>query len=345
MELLKLLGIVIVIAGFALKLDSILVILVAAVVTALVGGLGPVTLLETLGSTFVANRSMAIFIIVMLVTGTLERNGLREAAAALIGKFKGATSGLVIGIYGVMRSIFAAFNVGFGGVAGFVRPVIMPMAEGAIVAQGYEPNEEHVEELKGMASGMENITWFFGQVLFVGGSGGLLVQSTLSGRRRTRTPKEVFSALRIRNQKTDGSHANRPFCAKRRRNRSIQERVKAFKTDAYLSEGSAFSSKAEADAAIRSEAIARARAKAAHPRRPCRVGNRYVEIAAPHGASPIETCRCRRRDTDRDFAAALAAKRQIRRCHPLAGRDAAGSQYGRSPDTAPPAVRDRTGRF
>ena len=60
MELLKLLGIVIVIAGFALKLDSILVILVAAVVTALVGGLGPVTLLETLGSTFVANRSMAI---------------------------------------------------------------------------------------------------------------------------------------------------------------------------------------------------------------------------------------------------------------------------------------------
>ena len=88
MELLKLLGIVIVIAGFALKLDSILVILVEAVVTALVGGLGPVTLLETLGSTFVANRSMAIFIIVMLVTGTLERNGLREAAAALIGKFK-----------------------------------------------------------------------------------------------------------------------------------------------------------------------------------------------------------------------------------------------------------------
>ena len=107
MELLKLLGIVIVIAGFALKLDSILVILVAAVVTALVGGLGPVTLLETLGSTFVANRSMAIFIIVMLVTGTLERNGLREAAAALIGKFKGATSGLVIGIYGVMRSTWA----------------------------------------------------------------------------------------------------------------------------------------------------------------------------------------------------------------------------------------------
>ena len=181
MELLKLLGILIVVVGFALKLDSILVILVAAVVTAIVGGLGPITLLETLGSTFVANRSMSVFMIVLLVTGTLERNGLREAAAALIGKFKGATSGLVIGLYGLMRAVFAAFNVGFGGVAGFVRPVIMPMAEGAIVAQGYEPNEDHVEELKGMAAGMENITWFFGQVLFVGGSGALLVQSTLAG--------------------------------------------------------------------------------------------------------------------------------------------------------------------
>lgn len=181
MELIKLLGIVIVIAGFALKLDSILVIVVAAIVTGLVGGMGPIALLETMGNTFVANRSMAIFIIVMLVTGTLERNGLREAAAALIGKFKGATSGLVIGLYGAMRAVFAAFNVGFGGVAGFVRPVIMPMAEGAIEAKGFKPNEDHMEELKGMAAGMENITWFFGQVLFVGGSGALLVQGTLAG--------------------------------------------------------------------------------------------------------------------------------------------------------------------
>ena len=151
----------------------------AAIVTALVGGLGIEGLLSTLGQSFVDNRSMAIFIIVMLVTGTLERNGLKQAAADLIRKVKGASAGLVIGLYGVMRMIFAAFNVSFGGVAGFVRPIIMPMATGAIEASGKEPNEEHVEELKGMASGMENITWFFGQVLFVGGSGALLVQSTL----------------------------------------------------------------------------------------------------------------------------------------------------------------------
>lgn len=179
MELLKLIGILIVIVGFAMKKDSILIILLASIATALVGGLGIKGLLTTLGNSFVANRSMAIFIIIMLVTGTLERNGLKQAAAKLIGKIKNPTSGKVIAAYGVMRGVFAAFNVSFGGVAGFVRPIIMPMATGAIEAAGDQPNEEHLEELKGMSSAMENVAWFFCQVLFVGGSGGLLVQSTL----------------------------------------------------------------------------------------------------------------------------------------------------------------------
>lgn len=179
MELVKLIGILIVIIGFALKLDSILIILVAAIVTAITGGLGVEGLLTTLGTSFVSNRSMAIFILIMLVTGTLERNGLKESAAKLIGKIKNASAGAVIGAYGVMRSIFAAFNISFGGVAGFVRPIIMPMVIGSIEAKGKEPEEDYVEELKGMSSGMENIAWFFFQVLFVGGPGALLVQATL----------------------------------------------------------------------------------------------------------------------------------------------------------------------
>lgn len=180
MELIKLLGILIVIIGFALKKDSILIILCAAIVTAFVGGLGITGLLDTFGTSFVANRSMAIFILIMLVTGTLERNGLKEAAASLIGRIKNASAGLVIAAYGVMRGVFAAFNVSFGGVAGFVRPIIIPMTIGAIEAKGNKVNEEHLENIKGMSSGMENIAWFFCQVLFVGGAGGLLVQSTLA---------------------------------------------------------------------------------------------------------------------------------------------------------------------
>ena len=181
MELLKLLGILIVVIGFVLKLDSILIIMIAAIVTALVAGMDPVTFLETLGSSFVANRSMCVFVMVMVVTGTLERNGLKQAAANLMKKFNNASAGVVLAIYGVFRLVFAAFNVSFGGVAGFVRPIVLPMATAAAKKNGKKISEKYEEYLKGMASGMENIAWFFGQVLFVGTSGMIIVHSTLAG--------------------------------------------------------------------------------------------------------------------------------------------------------------------
>lgn len=135
------LSILIVIIGFVLKLDSILIIMFAAIVTALVAGMDPVTFLETLGSCFIANRSMCVFVMVM---------------------------------------VFAVFNVSFGGVAGFVCPIVLPMATAAAKKNGKKVTEKYEENLKGMASGMENIAWFFGQVLFVGTSGMILVQSTLA---------------------------------------------------------------------------------------------------------------------------------------------------------------------
>ena len=180
MEYIRLIGIAIVVIGFALKLDSILIIVLAAVATALASGIDAISFLEAFGQGFVANRNITIFILVMLVTGTLERNGLREASSSLIGRVKGATSGVVIAVYGIIRGIFGAFNVGFGGVAGFVRPVLIPMATGTVEKNDRKINENHLEQIKGMSAGMENIAWFFCQVLFVGGAGALLVQSTLA---------------------------------------------------------------------------------------------------------------------------------------------------------------------
>lgn len=179
MELIKLLGVLIVIVGFALKLDSILIM--ALITTGIVGGLGVGGLLETIGTNFVANRSMAIFIMILLVTGTLERNGLREAAANLIRKVKSATAGKLVAVYGILNALFGAFNVSFGGVAGFIRPVLLPMEEGAITNKFGKANEDHVDEAKGLSVAMQNFTWFFFQVLFVGGAGGILVQTTLAG--------------------------------------------------------------------------------------------------------------------------------------------------------------------
>jgi uncharacterized membrane protein len=180
MELIKLVGVLIVIVGFALKLDSILIIFLALVATGLAGGLTPGEFLESVGSNFVANRSMAIFVMTYVVVGTLERNGLKNAAADLMRKIKGATVGRLVSAFGILNAIFGAFYTSFGGVAGFIRPVFMPMAEGAIESQGKEPKEEHLEEVKGEVTGMFNITWFFFQMLFVGSSGGILVQGTLS---------------------------------------------------------------------------------------------------------------------------------------------------------------------
>lgn len=179
MELIKLLGILIIIIGFALKKDAILIIISSAIVTALVGGLGINGLLEVLGSSFINNRSIAIFIVIILVTSTLEINGLKEVAKNLISKIKNISSGSIIGIYAVMRGFFSALNISFGGVAGFVKPIILPMAIGSLESKVKNPNEKHIEELKGMCSSAENIGNFFCNVIFIGSAGALLVQSTL----------------------------------------------------------------------------------------------------------------------------------------------------------------------
>lgn len=179
MELIKLLGILIIIIGFALKKDAILIIISSAIVTALVGGLGINGLLEVLGSSFINNRSIAIFIVIILVTSTLERNGLKEVAKNLISKIKNISSGSIIGIYAVMRGFFSSLNISFGGVAGFVKPIILPMAIGSLESKVKNPNEKHIEELKGMCSSAENIGNFFCNVIFIGSAGALLVQSTL----------------------------------------------------------------------------------------------------------------------------------------------------------------------
>lgn len=58
-----LLGVLVVIIGFAIKLEPIAIIVVSAIVTAIFGGINVIDLLETVGTTFVANRNQLITII------------------------------------------------------------------------------------------------------------------------------------------------------------------------------------------------------------------------------------------------------------------------------------------
>lgn len=177
--MIKLIGVLIVIIGFALKLNPIGIVLVAGISTGIVGGMNINTILVTLGKTFVANRYMSLFLILLPIIASLERNGLKEVATKFIGKIKQATPGGVILSYGVIRLFIAAFNISLGGVVGFVRPVIYPMATGSIKNKYGRIEDEDAEEIKSMGAAQENVSWFFGQVLFIAGPGILLVKGIL----------------------------------------------------------------------------------------------------------------------------------------------------------------------
>ena len=55
-DAIKLIGIVIIVAGFALKLDVLAVVLISGLVTGLVSGMSFVEILRIIGDSFVSNR-------------------------------------------------------------------------------------------------------------------------------------------------------------------------------------------------------------------------------------------------------------------------------------------------
>ena len=80
MEVIKLIGVLIVIVGFILKLDTLAVVVVAGLATGLVAGMSPMKILETLGTAFITNRTATLFILTLPVIGICERNGLKDKA-------------------------------------------------------------------------------------------------------------------------------------------------------------------------------------------------------------------------------------------------------------------------
>ncbi|SHE93845.1 DUF969 domain-containing protein [Caloramator proteoclasticus] len=171
----KLIGILIIIIGFILKLDTIAVVVFAGIITGLVAGMSFNEIMKTLGSAFVTNRYMSIFIITLPVIGLLERYGLRERAAYLISKIKSATIGRLTSLYLIIRTLSAMFGLRIGGHVQFIRPLILPMAQGAGESRYGEMQDKDKETIKGLAGAVENYGNFFGQNFFVASGGVLLV--------------------------------------------------------------------------------------------------------------------------------------------------------------------------
>ena len=180
MELLKLAGILVVIIGFVLKFDTMATVVAAGLVTGLVAGMSPREILEILGDAFVSNRTATLFVLTLPAIGLCERNGLKDKAVDLIRMMQSATTGRVLALWQLIRTIASAFSLRIGGHPQFIRPLIHPMARGAALAQFGEIDENDEEKIKGMAAGTENYGNFFAQNCFMGSSGTLLIVSTLN---------------------------------------------------------------------------------------------------------------------------------------------------------------------
>lgn len=181
MEYIKLIGIVIIVLGFTMKFDVLATVLVAGLATGLVSGLSLIEILRILGESFVNNRLMSIFLVIFPTIAIIERYGLKERSAYLIGKIKNASAGKVLSIYMVIRSIASGLNLRIGGQVEFVRPLIYPMAEAAgEKAKGSRLSEKQRDQLKGFAAATENYGNFFAQNLFPAASGVLLIQGALA---------------------------------------------------------------------------------------------------------------------------------------------------------------------
>ena len=181
MEIIKLIGVVIIVLGFALKLDVLAVVLVAGIVTGLVSGLDFFHILEIIGTSFVNNRLMSIFLIMFPVIAIIERFGMKERAAYLIGKIKDASAGKVLSLWIVIRSLASAMNIRIGGHVQFIRPLILPMtAAAAEASKGCRLTEKEDEKVKGLSAASENYGNFFAQNCFPAASGVVLIQSGLA---------------------------------------------------------------------------------------------------------------------------------------------------------------------
>jgi uncharacterized membrane protein len=201
---LKLLGIVIVIVGLALKLRTTLVVVMAALVTGLLSGLplfsehkflagisfltkqGQEGIIDMLGRAFSDTRFVTLFIVTLPVVGLAERYGLQERSAMLIRRVSGATVGRLQIVYQVFRVAMGALGLRLNGHPVFVRPLIFPMSVGAAekslgVSGESEIPERSIERIKAANAASENYGNFYGQNLSLVQAGILLVFNTLKG--------------------------------------------------------------------------------------------------------------------------------------------------------------------
>ncbi len=179
-SLLPLVGILIVIVGFAFRLNALLVVTLAGLATGLASGQPLPEVIAAFGKAFVDSRYIAIVWLALPVIGLAERSGLKERSRDVISRIKAATAGRVLLVYLALRQATSALGlVSLGGHAQMVRPLVAPMAEGAAENVHGDLPRPTRERIKAMAAGVDNVGMFFGEDVFVAIGSILLIRGFL----------------------------------------------------------------------------------------------------------------------------------------------------------------------
>jgi uncharacterized membrane protein len=188
-----LIGVVVIVVGFLLKLDVIAVVVIAALTTTLIAGKSFGDFLDLIGKAFVDNRAVSLFLLTLPMIALSERYGLKEQAITLISKLHKLTPGRFLTLYTVIRQLTGIFGIRISGMVQFVRPIVHPMTSAASRARGATSSEAD-EKVKAESALAENVGNFFGQNGFVAASGVLLIVGTLTEAGYDVTPEKIVAA-------------------------------------------------------------------------------------------------------------------------------------------------------
>lgn len=177
---LPLLGVLAVVVGFAARINPVIVVIGAAVVTGIAARFGVVQFLTVLGESFVRNRLLLIWVFTLPIIGLLEREGLRARAQTWIRGLRGMTPGRLLMLYQLVRQLSAALGLtSLGGHPQTVRPLVAPMAEAAAEKLAPDLDEPDRERIRALAAGTDNVGLFFGEDIFIAFGAVLLMQAFL----------------------------------------------------------------------------------------------------------------------------------------------------------------------
>ena len=185
--MIKLLGIVFIAVGFALRWNALLVVVLAGIATGLLAGFSWHEIVQMTGQFFVDNRALVLPTIALVpVVGLLERHGLQRHVAALMRSAKAATAWRVLWLYQAVRGVTSMLGMSIGNHASMVRPLVAPMAEAAEALRADSAsnqrgtvNAQAREKIRAHAAASENVGNFFSDDIFVAVAALLLVKGVL----------------------------------------------------------------------------------------------------------------------------------------------------------------------